>query len=276
VRVNTHIVTPNLDDPATTLWTIEGLGNEVGLAVSTIRLYQNMGLLAPPTKRGRIGYYADRHIERLRAIAQLQGRGFSLAGIKDLFDNLESGDSLRSVVGLGAGNSIWSAEAPETMSLVELAGHLPSLEFTPEVVRRVMELGLVEFSPDGVSVVVRSPSFLKIGSELAALGVPADEILDEYEQLRAQADEIARRFTDLFRRRMWSPFVTRGMPVDQIPPLLATLDQLAPLAEQVATMSLRHALQSSAEAFIKTEAADLGIDIPAGVDAGRAVTRSDS
>jgi hypothetical protein len=65
---------------------------------------------------------------------------------------------------------------------------------------------------------------------LAGLGVPAAEILDEYEQLRAQTDEIARRFTELFRRRMWKPFVKRGMPADQIPPLLQTLETLAPLA----------------------------------------------
>jgi DNA-binding transcriptional MerR regulator len=79
--------------------TIDELARTAGL-VSTVRLYQNKGLIPPPTKRGRVGYYDERHLERLRAIAQLQQRGFSLAGIKELFDGMESGDSLRSVLGL--------------------------------------------------------------------------------------------------------------------------------------------------------------------------------
>lgn len=229
--------------------------------MSTVRLYQNKGLVPPPTKRGRVGYYDARHLERLEAIAQLQARGFSLAGIKELFDRMETGDSLRSVLGLGGQASVWAAEATQTMSLVELAGRLPTIEFTPAIIQRVVDLGLVDFSPDGAGVIVHSPSFLKIGSELAALGVPANEILDEYEQLRSQTDEIARRFTELFRRRMWTPFVKRGMPAEQIPPLLATLEQLAPLAGDVTTVSLRHSLQAAAESFVRAEAHRLGVDI---------------
>jgi DNA-binding transcriptional MerR regulator len=241
--------------------TIDELARRAGLVVSTVRLYQNKGLLPPPVKRGRVGYYDEGHLDRLHAIAQLQERGFSLAGIKELLDGMQTGDSLRSVLGLGHQASIWSAEVAETMSLVDLAGHLPSVDLTPAVVKRVIELGLVELLQDGIHVIVHSPSFLRIGSELAALGVPADEILDEYEKLRTQTDEIARRFTDLFRRRMWKPFVKRGMPADQIPPLLETLERLAPLAGDVTTMSLRHSLQAVAESFVRGEARRLGVDI---------------
>ncbi len=240
--------------------------------MSTVRLYQNKGLLWPPTRRGRVGYYDREHLDRLHAIAQLQERGFSLAGIKELFDGMETGDSLRSVLGLGRQTSIWSAEEPQAMTLPELAAHLPSIELTPAVVQRVIELGLVAISPDGTQVIVHSPSFLRIGGELAALGVPADEILDEYEQLRMQTDEIARRFTDLFRRRMWKPFVKRGMPTDQVAPLLQTLERLAPLAGDVTTMSLRHSLQSAAESFVRAEGRRLGMPIAPpddDADAGR-------
>jgi DNA-binding transcriptional MerR regulator len=242
--------------------TIDELARRAGLVVSTVRLYQNKGLLQPSTKRGRVGYYDERHLERLQAIAQLQERGFSLAGIKELFDGMETGDSLRSVLGLGHQASIWSAEVAQTMSLVKLASHLPSIEFTPLVVKRVIELGLVEFAPDGTQVIVHSPSFLQIGSELAALGVPAEEILNEYERLRTETDEIARRFTELFRRHMWKPFVKKGMPANQIPPLLETLETLAPLAGEVTSMSLRHSLQDAAETFARSEGRRLGVNIP--------------
>ena len=91
--------------------------------------------------------------------------------------------------------------------------------------------------------------------------MPAEEILDEYEQLRTQTADIARRFTELFRRRMWEPFLERGMPSDQIPLVLDKLEELAPLAGDVTTMSLRHSLQAAAETFVRSEAHRLGIDI---------------
>ncbi|MEI6497965.1 MAG: MerR family transcriptional regulator [Actinomycetota bacterium] len=249
--------------------TIDELAQAAGLVVSTVRLYQNKGLVPPPTKRGRVGYYSQLHLDRLYAIGQLRERGFSLAGIKELFDGMEAGDSLRSVLGLGGQVSIWSAEGSQAMSFAELARRLPSVEFTPAVAQRVLDLGLVEFSADGAQVVVHSPSFLKIGSELAAMGVSADEILDEYEHLRGQTDEIARRFTELFRRRMWKPFVSSGMPTHQVAPLLETLEALAPLAAEVTTMSLRHSLQAAAESFAREEANHLGIDIRSPRSEGR-------
>ena len=242
--------------------TIDELARTANVVVSTIRLYQNRGLLPPPTKRGRVGYYGRGHLERLQAVGQLQERGFSLASIKELLDGMDSGDSLGEVLGVADRPSIWAAEAAETMSLSELAGRLPSVEFSPAVVQRVVELGLVEFRADSTDVIVRSPSFLKVGSALAALGVPADEILDEYEHLQAETDAIARRFTEVFRRRMWRPFVKKGMPAEQIAALLQTLDQLAPLAEEVTAASLRHSLQGAAESFVTGEARRLGVDIP--------------
>jgi DNA-binding transcriptional MerR regulator len=241
--------------------TVDDLARQAGLLVSTVRLYQNKGLLAPPVRRGRMGFYGPSHVDRLGAIAALQQRGFSLAGIKALFDAMANGDTLRSALGLGHDTSVWMAEAPETISLAELTARLPSIEFTPDVVHRVVELGLVELAPDDVNVVVRSPSFLAIGAQLAALGITAAEILDEYEMLRAQTDEIATRFTELFRRRMWKPFVKRAMPTEDIAPLLRSLEQLAPLAESVTQIALRHSLQHAAEEFSRAEAQRLGVAI---------------
>jgi hypothetical protein len=102
-------------------------------------------------------------------------------------DGMDKGESLRAVLGLGNGPPTWTAEQPESMPLAELASRLPQVEFNPEMIHRVMDLGLVELSNDGSEVVVRSPSFLRIGGELAALGVPPDVILDEYEKLRTEA-----------------------------------------------------------------------------------------
>jgi DNA-binding transcriptional MerR regulator len=242
--------------------TIDELARAAGVVVSTVRLYQNRGLLPPPEKRGRVGYYDSSHLGRLRLIARLQERGFSLASIKELVEGLDRGESLRAVLGLGDRPSTWAAEAPEVMPLSQLAGFLPEVEFTPELVGRILELGLVELSDDAGQVTVRHPTFLNVGRELMALGIPPEVVLDQYEELRVDARTIAGRFTDVFRQHLWEPVVREGLPADRIAELVGSLEKLGPLAEAVVVMSLRTALQDLAEQLIEAEAARLGVEIP--------------
>lgn len=242
--------------------TIDDLARAAGVVTSTVRLYRNKGLLPPPLKRGRVGWYTPAHLGRLRLITQLQDRGFSLAGIKELLDGMDKGESLRGVLGLGEGASTWTAEDPEVMPLAELASHLPDVELDAAMVSRVIGLGLVELSDDGTDVVVRSPAFLRIGSELVTLGVPADVVLDEYEWLRAEAERMADRFTEVFRSHLWEPFVESGMPAEQVSRLIGALEKLGPLAEAVVVTCLRHSLRDSAERFVEAEAERLHVDIP--------------
>ena len=242
--------------------TIDELARAADVVTSTVRMYQHRGLLPPPAKRGRVGYYGAAHLGRLRLIVQLQERGFSLAGIKELLAGMDRGESLRALLGLGEVSSTWAPEVPRSMPLAELAGRLPQADFTPELVSRVVGLGLVEFSGDASEVVVRSPSFLDVGAELAAVGVPPDVILDQYEALRDDAARIAGRFTDVFRTHLWEPFVEAGMPAERITELVNALEELGSLAERVVVMALRHALQDLAESFIRAEADRLGVEIP--------------
>lgn len=241
--------------------TVDDLARAAGVLVSTVRLYQSRGLLPPPVKRGRVAYYGSAHVGRLRLIGELQERGFSLAAIKELFDGMDRGESLQAVLGLGE-SSTWAAETPVRMSAVELLQRLPAVELDAAVVARVRELGLADFSEDGTDVVVARPTYLEIGSELSALGLPTEVILDEYEKLRADAAVIADRFTEVFRSHMWEPFVREGMPKREIKRLIGALEKLGPLAEAVVVVSLRHALQEAAERFVEHEADRLGVDIP--------------
>lgn len=251
---------------ANTDLTIDELAREAGAIVSTLRLYQNRGLLPPPVKRGRVGYYNDRHLERLRLIAALQERGFSLAGIKELLDGMAQGQTLQAVLGLGDGQRTWAREAPRELTLVELAEALPQVSFSAALLRRVIDLGLVSLTDDGTAVVVHSPSFLDIGRQLAGLGIPGDVILDQYEQLRDDTEQIAARFTELFRTHVWKPALGNAkrptLSAERASTLGETLQQLGPLAEAIVTLALRQALQASAETFLHTEAARLGIAVP--------------
>ena len=242
--------------------TIDELARQAGIAVSTVRLYQGRGLVPPPTKRGRVGWYDDGHLARLRLIAQLQARGFSLAGIKELLDGVDGGESLRGILGLGDdARSTWAGETPEQMTWAELAARLPDVPLDGATVARVVGLGLVAPTEDGAGVVVASPSFVRTGSELASLGLPVEVILDQYEVLAIEAARIAERFTDVFTEHVWAPAVAEGLGAAQVADLVGLLERLGPLAEGVVVTSLRQALQASAERFAASEAARLGIEV---------------
>jgi DNA-binding transcriptional MerR regulator len=79
---------------------IDETARSAGVTARNIRAYQSLGLLAAPRLAGRVGLYDADHLERLRAIERLQSRGFSLAGIKALFDAHDRGQTLGAVLGL--------------------------------------------------------------------------------------------------------------------------------------------------------------------------------
>jgi DNA-binding transcriptional MerR regulator len=53
-----------------------------GLSVDTIRYYQSIGILPPPTKEGRRAFYDRSHLDRIDRIKALAERGFSLKAIR--------------------------------------------------------------------------------------------------------------------------------------------------------------------------------------------------
>jgi DNA-binding transcriptional MerR regulator len=244
-----------------TAWTVDELAHDHGLPVSTVRLYQTRGLLPPPRKEGRVAFYSEDHRRRLQLITQLQERGFSLAAIKELLDGMAAGRSLHAVLGLGDAPSTWLPEEPVSLSLAEVIDHLPSVEPTPELLDRVARLGLIRLEADG-TVTIDSPAFLDIGGRLVSMGIPTEVVLDEYEHLRTLTDDIAQRFTEVFRRSFWEGFEAEGLPAARIPEIAASLDQLGPLAEAVVLVALRHSLQAAAEAFLDEQAERLDIALP--------------
>jgi DNA-binding transcriptional MerR regulator len=81
-------------------WPIDEMARVAGVTARNLRAYQSLGLLAAPRLAGRVGHYDADHLDRVRAIRRLQARGFSLAGIKELFDAYDRGQTLDALLGL--------------------------------------------------------------------------------------------------------------------------------------------------------------------------------
>lgn len=240
-----------MDDDGQASYTVDELARAAGLTTTTIRLYQGKGLLPGPEVRGRVGYYGLSHLARLRLIASLQERGFSLAAIRALVDTWERGATLGDVLGLEA-QLAGTVEEPLALDASQFAGLFAGGVVEPEVARRALELGLVEVH--GSTVVVRRPRLLRIGQELADLGLPIGEVLDEYAHLKQAAEDIADRFAALFERRFWQPAVDAGLPPERVAELTATLARLRSLASSIVEATVSDAIDRAAGDRLAAEA----------------------
>jgi DNA-binding transcriptional MerR regulator len=227
--------------------TIDQLAREAGVTTRNIRAYQTRGLLPSPKMAGRVGYYDDAHLARLRYIASLQERGFSLAAIHALLEAWDEGRGLNEVLGFEeALNAPWSDETPERVSVEWLLERFPEAVHDLGLVQRAVTLGLLREVDGGLEA--PSPRLVKIGAELVAAGIPLAAVLDEYERLVADADRIAERFVALFESNVWERFVAAGMPAERLVGVTEALQRARPTALAAMDAALAHAMERAVAA----------------------------
>lgn len=203
------------------------------MPTTTVRLYQNKGLLHGPRLVGRTGYYDESHLARLRLIGRLQEEGFSLAGIARLLER-GLGDLVAVEQQLDA---LLSRSGGLVLDAVALAGRFPAGVLTPDLVRRAVELGLVEPLEDG-RFRVPDARFLDTGAALVELGIPADVVLDEWEALSGLTDVMAERFVALFEKQLLPRGWRKGLDAERTAELAGVLARLRALANSVVLASL--------------------------------------
>jgi DNA-binding transcriptional MerR regulator len=197
------------------LLTIDDLARRVQLPVRTIREYHTMRLLPAPERRGRLGLYGDRHVQRLELIARLQRRGYSLAGIRDLLGAWERGTDLVTLLGVEQSQAALD-ETPLRLTRAELLQRLPALD--PATLSRAGQIGLVR--PRGEDhFVVRSPALLGLVADWVRIGVPVGEALDLIEVLSDDLGALAAALASLIVDRIWVP-VSATSRAGELPDLL--------------------------------------------------------
>lgn len=205
--------------------TIDELARRTGMTVRNIRAHQARGLLAPPEVRGRTGFYGPDHVARLELVKELQADGFNLVAIGRLLADAE-GSGERVLRFTRAARAAFDEETPAIATAGELAATFAGGERTA---RAAVRLGLLRPLGDG-TYEVPSPRLLAAGSELAALGVPAERALALVARVRRHADRIAAAFVELFVAEVWEPFEAAGRPADRWPDVRDAVERLHPLA----------------------------------------------
>ena len=226
-------------------YTIDELARAANTTVRNIRAYQDKGLLAPPELRGRKGYYFQSHLARLRVIAGLLDRGYSLSSIKELFTALEQGIDLRHLIGLeSALISPWSEEEHVLVPTNELLKMFRG-KLTAEAILQAAELDLMR--PEGSMMRVRSMRTLRAGAELVATGIPLEELLDIVRMLRGNVERVANALVRLVGDHVLANYETEELPPTEDFPKLADLVwRLRPLAEMAVHAELARAMENAA------------------------------
>ena len=155
------------------LYTIDELAATTGVPSRTVRHYQWVGALPPPTRKGRIALYREEHLQRLRLIAQLQDRGLHLRAIRDaLRQAAHRRLSLEEWLGIGEHLRLpWSEETPLVLSEAELRQRLG--DRPAGFVATLVRAGLLRRQGDRLTptYLVPSPGLLDIGLKLHDAGL---------------------------------------------------------------------------------------------------------
>ncbi|MFB6958858.1 MerR family transcriptional regulator [Streptomyces sp. NPDC056309] len=198
---------------------MEELARLAGITVRTLRFYRERKLIPPPRREGRIAWYDDHHLARLRTISALLERGHTLNGIAELAEAFDHGRDVGELLGLGAPTE----ETPVRLTPEELADHFAG-EVTAENLAAAMELGYL--GTDGDELVHISRRLLDVSAALVREGIPLAEVLEAGRRVREHADALAELFTAL---------ILRHGPEDD-------LKRLRPLAKSVVEAEVSMAL----------------------------------
>jgi DNA-binding transcriptional MerR regulator len=154
----------------TDLLTLDELCSRVGLSVRNVRFYTARGLVPPPIRRGRSGYYTPEHVARIELVQELQAHGFTLAAIERYVAALPEDAEPEDIALARTMLAPWQADLPVDMERAELEQRA-GRSLSEEDVATLVALGVVRRR--GARFLVARTQ-LGIGVQLLDLGFPRE------------------------------------------------------------------------------------------------------
>lgn len=230
---------------APTEYRIDDLAQAAGTTVRNIRAYQDRGLLPPPERRGRTGFYTEAHLARLRLIGALLDRGYTIANIGELLETWHSGRDLGQMLGLEVAiTSPWTDELPEYMSMAQLLKDFGKA-FSPSALTQARALGIIEL--EGTRVRVPSKRMLFAAKELVDAGIPLADMLDIVRMLRGNVERVSNEMVLLIVKYVFDPLGKEFPPPKEIPRLAELIWRLRPLVNMAVNAEVARAMGRAAE-----------------------------
>ncbi len=227
--------------------TIDELARRTGMTVRNIRAHQARGLIPPPQVRARTGYYGPEHVARLRLVREMQAEGFNLRAIQRVLDSGHGGGEQM----LDFGRTLLRSfvpEDPEFATAEELASRFGELD--ERLLRKAQRLGILRPIGDG-RFEVPSPTLLRAGEELIALGIPLEHALAVADRIQRHTGAIAGAFHRLFVQDVLGGREPRERSPEEWDRVREALERLSPLAAE----AVRAGFQQTMSRLVERELA---------------------
>ncbi|MCX5046181.1 MerR family transcriptional regulator [Aldersonia sp. NBC_00410] len=231
---------------ATAEYRIDDLARQAGMTTRNVRAYRERGLLPPPRRVGRVTLYNDTHLSRLKLIASMLDRGYSIAHIDELLTAWAAGKQLGDILGIESTlTATWSASESQVTSSAELSQRgVGDID-----VERLVAMKVLDRSGDTVTVL--RPDLMDALLAMHRAGVGMDVVLDVADRVAPAVDELGATLVhaadDLVK-----PVVAAHAQVDDadFAELIVTLVHFRSLATAAVTATLHASMQSTIEGLV--------------------------
>ena len=204
---------PHTSEVVSDLMTLDELTKRVGMSVRNVRFYTTRGLVPPPIRRGRSGYYTAEHLVRLELVRELQAHGFTLSAIEGYVARIPADATPETIALHRTLLAPWMAELPETISRRELARRA-GRDLSESDLSTLNALGIVYPTKAGKYQV--AVAHLSVGVALLDLGMPFETALAAQDIFTAHGRAIADELTELFKTQVWPAYKEQGVSPDQL------------------------------------------------------------
>lgn len=206
---------------------IEQLATRVGMTVRTVRFYAGRGLIPPPRREGRNGYYGPDHLVRLELVRELQAHGFTLQAIEGYLEQIPADAPPEQIALHRTLLAPWMAEMPETLRRDELETRA-GRELSDDDLELLVAVGVVEPTPSDDVFQVAS-AHLAIGMQFVELGLSTQAALRSRQVIEEHGRAIARELTDVFRELVWPELKDSRQPAEAT---IAMIERFKPFTVQ--------------------------------------------
>jgi len=196
-----------MPEAADDLLTLDELCERVGMSVRNVRFYTSRGLVPPPIRKGRSGFYSIDHVGRLELVQELQSHGFTLSAIEKYVAGIPANATPEDLALARTMLAPWDVERPIEMSRGELSTRA-GRDLSDDELRTLAALGVVFPLKRGHYQVAVSQ--LSVGLGLLDLGFPTEAALAAADLYARHGREVAKELYDVFRTMVWPVYRDQG------------------------------------------------------------------
>jgi len=185
------------------LLTVDELAAVTGMTVRTTRYYAGLGLLPPPTRRGRMAYYSAQHRARLELIRALQDHGFTLAAIEKYLAKIPVDASVEDLAVQRAMLTSWKTGGHEVVTRRQLEARA-GRKLDADALHRLTAMMSVQEVGEGRFEIL--PAF-GVGLQVLDLPIPVDSMVAAGEAINRHMEELADELTAVLKDRVLVPYL---------------------------------------------------------------------